>query len=158
MTGTISGVNISPTIYSPQNNLAILNEFSSFNFTAYNYSNETWNVIISVIANNDELFSDQFSVPNQSIISKVVHQELCYVGPWLIKAISNETRASTSYAFVTVANIQEADTQIKATENVQNQQNSANLANTISIIALIVSTITGSIAIVISILSYRRKR
>ena len=154
----VSGVNISPSIYSPQSNIAILNEAASFNVTVCNYTNDSLDVKLSVIGDDNLLYNETFNVPNQSINNMMVRETLCYSGLWLVTASSNDTRIRATYSFVTLTNVEEANAQISLVSNSVNQQNSINWSNTLALLAIVSNTIIGVVALILSTFSYRRKR
>jgi hypothetical protein len=154
----VSGINISPTIYSPQNNIAILNEAASFNVTVFNYTNDSLVVKLSVIGDDNLLHNESLNVSNQSIINMILREKISYSGLWLVTASSNNTRIGSTYSFQTVTNAEEANTQINSLSNLTNQQNSTDWSNTLALLAIISNMIIGVIALIISILSYRRKK
>jgi hypothetical protein len=154
----VSGINISPTIYSPQKNIAILNDQADFNVTVANYTNESIVAKVSIIADDRNVYNCSFDVSNGTIFSKIIYQRLYYTGLWIVTATSNDTRLGSAYSFMTVTNVDEANSQINALENTSKQQNSNDLANTLSIISIVSSTATATALIVLSILPYRRKK
>jgi hypothetical protein len=159
VTGYVSGVNISPNIYSPQSNIAILNEAASFNVTVFNYTNESLVVKLSVIGDDNLLYNESFNVSNQSVSSMIVREKISYSGLWLVTASTNNTRMGVAtYSFQTVTNAVEANAQINYLSNAMNQQNSTNFSNTLALAAIVISIIFGVVTSIISVLSYRRKR
>jgi hypothetical protein len=157
----VSGINISPTIFSPQNNLAILNEAASFNFTVWNFYNDSLDVKLSVIGDDNLLYNESFNVPSQSMSSMIVRKTLCYSGLWLVTASTNDTTIGATYSFQTLTNAQEAYEKINYLANVANQQNSSNLSNTLALINDVINAavgVTAVAALIIAIFAYRRKR
>lgn len=154
----VSGINISPSIYSPQNNIAVLNELASFNVTVFNYTNETLDVKVSVIGDDNLLYNESFNVSHQSVNTKIVYEKLSYTGLWLVTASSNNTRMGSTYSFQTLTNAEEANAQISALSNVTNQQNSTNWSNTLTLLAIVSNTIIGVAALTIAVYSLKKKK
>ena len=114
---SISGINISPTIYSPQNNIAILNELAIFNVTIYNYADDTLVVKLSVIGDDNLVYNESFNISNQSVRTMIVSEKISYSGLWLVTAASNDTRMGSTYSFQAVTNAEEANGQINSESN-----------------------------------------
>ncbi|MCW4001498.1 MAG: hypothetical protein NWE93_14805 [Candidatus Bathyarchaeota archaeon] len=154
----VSGINISPSIYSPQNNLAILNEEASFDITTYNYTNDTLEVKLSIIGNDNIVYTENINISAKSEYNRYLRQTISYTGLWLVTASSNNTRMFATYSFQTVTNAQEANMQINSEMMYLNQQNSSDWSNTLASIAILVSVVSVAINFGVLGLNFLRYR
>jgi hypothetical protein len=148
---TSNPVIINPTIYSPNDNIGILNEQATFNITIHNSHKENLEVKIQISGDGNVIVNDTHIIPPESTDNEVIVQKLSYTGLWVVRVLSQDPKIGETYSFTTLTNNVEADGQIYALKNTQNQQDLSTYAIIISVAGLISS-------VAISCLSYFKPR
>jgi hypothetical protein len=130
---------IKARIYSPDNNIGVLNEEGIFNITIQNHVNipRTFTVIID--ADGHMLLNETITTEAMASRNLTITQKLIFTGLWTIKLQENG-RIIDSYSFITLTNKVEADMQI-------NQLNNMKFNNTLSLVATIVSLLSLGVSI-----------
>lgn len=130
---------IKAQIYSPDNNIGVLNEEGVLNITIQNHSNMPRTFTIIMNANGHILLNETITIEAMGSRSLTITQKLLFTGLWMIELKENE-RIIDSYSFITLTNKVEADMQI-------NQLNNMKFNNALSLVATIISLISLGVSI-----------
>jgi hypothetical protein len=133
-------VKIVPHIYSPTDNIAVLNEVGRFDFLVNNETNSSQIVSFAILAGGN-LVGNQTSVidvPPGATRNVSVSQEFGTLGQWSTKAILAGTVIS-SYSFEVVLNRDVAQIQLNQAKEIEQSDLRSWLSLVIAIIALVAS-------------------
>jgi len=138
---------IKAKIYSPDNNIGVLNEEGVFDITIENHVNTTRTFAVIIDADGHVLFNETVAIGAVSSRNLTITQKLIFTGLWAIELQENG-RIIDSYSFTTLTNKAEADMQI-------NQLNNVRFNNNLSLAATIISSLSLGVSIYV-VLKQRR--
>lgn len=160
-------VNITPKIYSPENNIGVLNEQASFELYLYNTGRQPITVLAEIEAEGTSVYSENISISSYASRNTTINQSLTQTGDWLVRLIiyppSTQTSdhviiiGNSSYAFVTVTNSIDAKLQINALNEIQESKDSADQSHTLASQSNIISASSLIVSVVAMIVSIFRK-
>ena len=143
------GLTITPTIYSSENNLGVLNEMAIFELRIWNEMPTPEDLEITVTANDELILSKTIRIDANSSRNETITQRLSNIGMWIVKTNHNQETID-SYSFKTLTNTIEADIEIEALENIRKSANDSSIIVLVGILGLIMGIIT-------TILKFRKK-
>jgi len=143
------GVTITPTIYSSENNIGVLNELAIFKMKIWNELPTPEDLEITVTANDEVILNKTITIDANSSRNETVTQKVSNIGMWIVRA-NHKQETIDSYSFKTLTNTIEADIEIEALENIRKSANESSIILLVGIGGLIVGIIT-------IILKYRKK-
>jgi hypothetical protein len=141
-----SRVKVYAKIYSPSDNVGVLNEPATFNVTIQNPADSSDSVNLVVNVENHTLLNETVVLSPHSTKNSTINEQLLFLGEWKIQCFEQKNLIG-GYSFVTVMNKGEADMDINQFANMR-------LTTYISIGAFGVSIF----GLIVSIIALRKKK
>jgi len=116
-------VNIKPTIFANDYNIAVLNDEALFTISIKNDFIINTNFIINIYANGNIINTRTLNVKPQNTDILVLSQKLMHIGEWVLEVRDNSGNFLNSYSFIVVANRDEALIQIHQLGIIQETRN-----------------------------------
>jgi hypothetical protein len=152
---------ITPEIFSPQNNIGLLNSQAYFIIDINNELHNSQPINVTVFGpigpQGPIVNITTFNVNAYSAENVTVNQQLTYPGTWQVE-VKSGAQFLQSYTFTTADNKGDADYQINQFQNMKDTENLAAQANLTAILSIIIGTSVSVISLVVSIRSSRKKQ
>jgi uncharacterized membrane protein len=141
---------IKTQIYSPDNNIGVLNEEGVFNITIQNHVNTSRTFAVIIDADGHVLLNETITTEAMASRNLIITQKLIFTGLWAIELQENGIIID-GYSFTTLTSKVEADMQI-------NQLNNVKFNNTLSLAATIISMLSLGLSIYVAVKQRRTSK